>query len=134
MDRRFGLCASKFRAGNESRQIPVPSAGFHQYRQDGAVLHREFRADDWTDPPFAACSVKARRAVESVPVQQSHSGHTQFCGAFCELFRERGPAEEAEGTVGVKFDVGHICSKEHYPFEEKCHARESTFRDNSGIK
>ena len=49
--------------------------------------------------------------VNTIAVAQGHGGETLFGRTFGQVLRQGCASEEAEGTAGVEFDVGHGSSR-----------------------
>ena len=103
-------------------QVAVAFAGAHQHREDRAVVHGQFSADDGADALFAGGVEDPRRAVESHPVAHRQSRQSETGSSAGQFFGQRGSTQEAEGAAGVQFDVGGTggsgghrasCSVEH---------------------
>ena len=87
-DGRIGFRPAQPRLSHEAAKILVARTRGHEHRQDRAILHGQFAADDGLDPGLPRFRIKARRAIDAVPVAKRHRGQAQLRRAFRQVFRK----------------------------------------------
>ena len=86
-------------------------------RTEGGVGN--FCSDVGLDFCFTRGQVEARRAVNTIGIEQRHGRNVEL-RADCGQFLGQGRAfEKAESRAGVKFDVGQIYSPQRHRGTEK---------------
>ena len=82
LHRAFPFLAAQMRLSEQFAQIFVTGAIFDQHRQNTAVFHRQFAANDRPNILLARRDRKSLRAVNPVAIEQRHRRHLQFGGDF----------------------------------------------------
>ncbi len=77
-------------------QIRIARPILHEHRQNAAVFHAQFRADDRPDILFAGGGGKSLRAIDAVAIEQRQRGHLEPGDGFSQLLGERRAAQKAE--------------------------------------
>ena len=78
LHRAFAFFTTQMRLGQQFAQICIASAIFYQHRQNAAVFHGQFGADDWPDAVLTRGDRKSLCAVDTVAIEQCDRRHFQF--------------------------------------------------------
>jgi len=109
----LALGRAQFHAGDQPAKILVAGARFHQ--QDIAPAAHAFfrvgfhgghlRADVCFHTRFHACQMKARRAINSVTIEQRHCGHAMLRTHGNQLFRIRRAFQKTKRRPRMQFAI-----------------------------
>ena len=86
-DAALALGGAQVGAGEQAAEVLVAGAVFHQHRQDRAVFHGDFRAQNRTQALFAGRLAETRGAIKAVPVTQGQGAQPQPGGGRGEVLR-----------------------------------------------
>jgi hypothetical protein len=75
----FAFFAAQVGLGQQFAQVFVAGAIFHQHRQNAAVFHGQFGANDWPDAVLARSDGKSLRTVNAIAIEQRDGRHFQIC-------------------------------------------------------
>ena len=100
----FPLLRPQFHLRDEAAQVPIPALTFDEQRQAAPLNGRDFGAEVRLDSGLSGRQVKPRRAVDTVPIQESQRRHLELRGARRQGLGERRAFEKTERRVSMKLD------------------------------
>ncbi len=104
-DRAFAFRRAQFHARDQTAKILITSPRFGQQRIAKAFNGSNFSPDMRANVIFPRSKMKARRAINSVAIQQPHSRKFQRRRPRHQIFRQRSPLQKTESRARMKFDV-----------------------------
>src|SRR5436190_602960 len=90
----------------ETADVLITTTGFSQERITAAVGGCQLRANVRMKARLFRCVMKLRSAINTIPIEQSHGGHSQLRADVREFFGQGSPVEKTECGCGMEFNVG----------------------------
>ncbi len=111
--RALAFFGAQFHAGDQTAEVPITGAVFGEQGILEAVRAGDLRADMRPDAGLGRRHVKARRAIDAVPIHQRHRRIAEAGRGLGQLFRQRRALQKTEGRVRVQLDIGlsHNCPR-----------------------